>query len=148
MDFTPASAQRAAQDGHIETWLHGFLTTTGDNVPLSLGLKLEPRWYLGPVRFPLALLARCLGPEEGMEYPVSIERWEAKTAAMCSSIAQGWEPPPLLVMYQDDGVLSVRDGNNRHGVLGKSGVRNYWTIFWFNKEVHLRQFESTYGKYL
>jgi hypothetical protein len=131
MDFTPASAQRAAQDGHIETWLHGFLTTTGDNV-----------------RFPLALLARCLGPEEGMEYPVSIERWEAKTAAMCSSIAQGWEPPPLLVMYQDDGVLSVRDGNNRHGALGKSGVRNYWTIFWFNKEVHLRQFESTYGKYL
>ncbi len=63
MNFTPASALHAAQEGQIKAWLHALLTTTGNNVPQSLGLKREPRWYLGPVRFPLALLARGRGIE-------------------------------------------------------------------------------------
>jgi len=147
MDYTPAGALHAARNGQIETWLHAFLTADGKNTPLSEGLKLAPRCYLGPVRFPLVLLSRCLGPEEGMEYRVPLPHWQAKTAAMCASIARGWKPPPLLVMYRDDGVLSVRDGNNRYGALTQSGVRDYWTIFWFNQLTDRDRFEAAYGQH-
>jgi hypothetical protein len=148
MDFAPAGALRAARDGQIEGWLHAFLTSSGNNIPLSEGLKRDPRWYLGPLSFPLNLLTRCLGPEQGMEYPVSVARWEKKTAAMCASLSRGWEPPPLLAMYCDDGMLSVRDGNHRHGALTQRGVRAYWTIFWFNNAAHVPLFEATYDAYL
>jgi hypothetical protein len=132
--FTPDIALQCAEEGRLEEWLHDFLLTVGKNAPLSHGLRLQERYWFGPCQFPLHLLTPCCGPDDGMEYPARPDAWQGKIAQMCASLAEGWEPPPLLVQYRKGGVLSLRDGNHRHTALVRSGITEYWTIFWFDRE--------------
>jgi hypothetical protein len=132
VNFGPEEALQYAQDGLLEDWVHKFLTTAGSNLPLSLGLKKQARWWLGPRYFPLTLLERCCGPEEGMEYRQPTEDFEKQVNAMAVAIQQGWQPPPMIVVWGLDGILSVRDGNHRLEALLRSGLQAYWVVFWFN----------------
>jgi hypothetical protein len=144
MSFTPEELLRYADSNRLEEWIHSFLTTVGGNEPLSIGLKLQPRYWLGPVQLPLASLTRCLGPEEGMEYRVPMSHWEESTTAMLTSMRKGWRPPPLIAVYTEDGSLSVRDGNHRHGALVKAGIHEHWTVVWCNTEAERRRCRRQY----
>ncbi len=143
--FTPEEAIQQAQAGLLEEWVHTFLTTEGSNSPLSTGLKLQTRWWLGPLRFSLALLERCCGPEAHMEYREPLESFEQRVAAMMASLKQAWQPPPLIIMYTADRKLSIRDGSHRHEALIRSGYGTYWAIFWFNCEQDKQEFLDTYA---
>jgi len=79
-----------------------------------------------------------------MEYPVPVAQWEQATSAMCASMERGWEPPPLIVEYRGS-VLSLRDGNHRHGALLQRGTTHYWAIFWFNDDKDRQEFVATYA---
>jgi len=123
-----------SQKGDIETWVHTFLQDEGKNKPLSDGLKKQKRYWLGPIEIDFSKLDRIVGPEEGMEYPESIEGWNERVGKMSDDVAKGWIPAPLIVEYRN-GILSLRDGNHRMAALQKSGVSKYWTIIWFNSEI-------------
>lgn len=131
--MTLAGALQAARQGAIEDWVHEFLLTIGKNEPMSVGLKKQQRFWWGPVQLELSRLIRCCGPEQYMEYPVDPERFEQYVAEMVTSVINGWQPPPLIAVY-DHGALSLRDGNHRHEALTRAGFDCYWTIVWFNDE--------------
>ncbi|MFZ5824527.1 MAG: chromosome partitioning protein ParB, partial [Bacillota bacterium] len=66
---SPDTVIRLAQEGRLEEWVHTFLESIGGNVPMSDGLRLQPRFWVGPVVIPLDRLAR------------------------------GWAPPPLIAQF-------------------------------------------------
>lgn len=52
---------------------YAYLLSDGDNEPFSDGLRRFERTFHGPVRFPLLLLSRNTGPEEGMRWQIHPE---------------------------------------------------------------------------
>lgn len=142
LDLSLKGAYEASAQGRIEEWVHAFLTGPGDNQALSDGLRLFPRWWLGPIHLELKALQPCCGPDEGLEYVVDRERFMKYTGRMCESICAGWEPPPLIAHYRGAGVLSLRDGNHRYAALCHIGVSTYPTIIWFDSSEDLAGYEG------
>jgi hypothetical protein len=147
--FDVPTAQAFANQGRLEEWVHAYLLG-GDwaNPGLSDGLKLQQRWWLGPLELPLAALERCVGPEPGMEYPVTVKYWEWRTGEIADGIrASGAGPldlPPLIAMY-DQGHLSVRDGNHRYGAYEMLGWPTAWALVWFNSQEEYLMANSSLG---
>lgn len=130
---TPYEVVRLASEGRLEEWVHGFLNSVGKNVGLSDGLRLQPRYWIGPLVLPLERLERCCGPESSMEYVMNEERWDAYTGRMAESLAKGWAPPPVIAQY-GDGHFVLRDGNHRHEGLRRAGKKSYWCLIWCDSE--------------
>ncbi len=148
MRFDTRTAIDYAQQGRLEEWVHGYLLGgPWRNEGLSDGLKLQRRWWRGPVELPLAMLARCVGTEPGMEYPVRAEYWEGRMAEMIASIrgagAGPLDMPPLIATFdpQTPARLSVRDGNHRLGAYERLGWPNAWVLVWYNSEA---EYEAGY----
>lgn len=130
MIFSVGEAQKYANKGLLEEWVHEFLMTAGKNPEFSEGLKLQKRYWTGPLEMDLDRIERCCGPEESMEYRVDAGCFRSYVDEMAKSLNKGWESPPLLVQYVG-GRLSVRDGNHRYEALKKCGIKRYWVILWF-----------------
>jgi hypothetical protein len=144
LGFDTRSALKATGEGKIEEWVHCYLTTGGwANPAFSRGLKLEKRWWNGPIEVNLKDLSRCVGPEPGMEYPVTFEYWDERTRQMALTLTEPLAIPPLIVEYRN-GELSVRDGNTRHGAMELLQWRTCWVIFWYTAEsdYHRHQIKS------
>ena len=64
MEFTVTTALEYARSGQIEEWVHAYLTS-GDwiNLGLADGLRLQTRWWLGPVSVNITDLTRACVPE-------------------------------------------------------------------------------------
>jgi hypothetical protein len=138
LEFDTGAAIQAARDGKIEQWVHRYLCTgKWANPAFSDGLKLEKRWWYGPVEVPLAALTRVVGPEPGMQYPVTAEYWENHTRRMAETLTTPLALPPLIVEYRR-GQLSVCDGNTRHGAMSRLGWPACWVIFWYTAEADYR----------
>ncbi len=135
---TLSAALASGNRGEIGDWVHDFLVTVGKNPEMAEGLRLERRYWLGPILMDLERLPRCCGPEPDMEYRVDPKRFDEYVGRMIGSIRQGWEPPPLIASY-DAGRLSVRDGNHRHEALVRNGCSHYWVIIWCNSEDDYRR---------
>lgn len=127
--FTVEEAISFSKHGCIEEWVHTFLKTTGDNVPFSEGLKLQRRYWAGPVLIPLNQLKRCCGPEEDMEFRVSADHWDKKIASFRDLIRNGWEYAPLIVQIAQDRLI-VSDGNHRYEALRTLNHEDCWVILW------------------
>ncbi|NBD26908.1 ParB N-terminal domain-containing protein [Paenibacillus glycinis] len=127
--FTAEEALAFAKADCLEEWVHLFLRTAGNNAPFSEGLKLQKRFWAGPVLVPLAELERCCGPEPEMEYYNPPESWEARVESLMAALRGGWSCAPLIAQVAD-GKLSIRDGNHRHEALRRLGVSSCWTIVW------------------
>jgi hypothetical protein len=132
--FDLSTAIALGRTGQIEEWVHTYLNA-GDwaNPGLSNGLKLQQRWWIGPIEMDLSQLVRCVGPEPGMEYPVDAQHWEELTGKMAESMTDPLRVPPLIAEYRS-GELSVRDGNTRHGAFARKGWSTAWVIIWYNRE--------------
>ena len=135
--FNVASAQQAAQIGKLEEWVHAYLNTGHwANPALSEGLKLQKRWWRGPLELPLTEIHRCVGPEPGMEYLVSEVYWEGRIQPMADSIlAAGltaYDLPPFIVEYGKE--FSIRDGNHRCGAFERLGWKTAWVLIWYDRE--------------
>jgi hypothetical protein len=126
------SAQRAAEAGTIEHWIHAYLAS-GDwaNPGLSAGLRIAQRWWRGPLLVPLVSLERCCGPEATMEYRMEPAAWEQRVAAIAGSLTTRERVPPLIVEYRA-GTLSVRDGNHRLAAMERVSWSEGWIIVWYN----------------
>ena len=76
----------------------------------------------------MADLVPLAGPaDEDVLCPVEPDEWEADVESMEASIEDGWDPPPLLVEYQD-GQLLLQDGNHRYEALVRGGAPRAWVL--------------------
>ena len=133
-EFDTGSAQRYAREGRLEEWVHKYLLAgKWANPGLSAGLRLQKRWWNGPVEVNLTDLSRAVGPEAGMEYQVKNDYWMDRTSRMAESMRSPLAIPPLIVEYRS-GRLSIRDGNTRHGAMSLLGWSKCWVIIWYNTE--------------
>src|SRR5688500_1606553 len=111
--FSLTSAFVAAQQDALPLWVGDFLASRGsDNAILAAALAQKRHWWLGPIRLPVDSLVRLAGPEDEALVPIDEDEWESDVEEMEESLEEGWQPPPLLVEYQD-GKLLLQDGNHR-----------------------------------
>ncbi len=132
--FDVPTALAFAKQNRLEAWIHAYLLA-GEwaNPGLSDGLKLQRRWWIGPIELALSALVRALGPEAEMEYQVLPQNWDERTGRLAASLRDPLAVPPLIAEYRS-GLLSVRDGNHRHGAMARKGWSTTWVIIWYNSE--------------
>jgi hypothetical protein len=121
-----------------------FLTGEGDNIPFSDGLKLEKRYYFGPVKFKLDMFERCCGPEPDKKYVVGRDAFERHVAELQKRFDKGWDMPPLIVNYDSEG-FELNDGNHRYEALKRSGINEYYFIVWTTTESDAADFNRKYS---
>ncbi|MGB0384620.1 MAG: chromosome partitioning protein ParB [Ardenticatenaceae bacterium] len=132
--FDVPTAQQYAGEGRLEEWVHIYLNT-GDwaNLGLSEGLKLQKRWWNGPLEVKHSDLVRACGPEAHMEYRLDPDDWSERTSKIAQSLTNPLALPPLIIEYRQ-GELSIRDGNTRHGAMELKGWQSCWVLIWYNTE--------------
>lgn len=136
MGFDLAGAQAWAQQGRIEDWVHHYLLSSvggSTNPQFSDGLKLERRWWNGPLEVALTDLSPAVGTDPGMEYVVDLDYWQKRTSKLADTFTTLTALPPLIVEYCA-GELSVRDGNTRLGAMQRLGWSSCWVVIWYNSE--------------
>lgn len=148
--FDVPTAQDYARQGRLEEWIHAYLLGgSWANPGLSDGLKLQPRWWRGPLLLPLDHLVRACGPEADSEYYVPLEGWSLRTRRLADGIvASGGTPltiPPLIINY-DNRVWSVRDGNHRHEAMRLLGWPEAWVLIWYNSLEEYQQDPESFSR--
>lgn len=135
INFDVPSALQFAQDGRLEEWIHAYLNSgSWANPGLSERLRLQKRWWRGPVEVRLDDLQRACGPEEDMEYRMEPSGWQERTQRLAQSFTDLLHIPPMIVEYRS-GILCIRDGNHRHEAIRLKGWDTCWVIIWYNSEV-------------
>lgn len=145
MKFTPNEAIAFAEQGHLVRWIERFLKTSGNNSALWEGLCLAQRWWQPPHKMYLSQLTRVVGPEAHMEYMQDRANFATRIQSMTTSLADGWQPPPLIVEYRGLDNLSIRDGNHRYVALKQTKYKDYWIITWFNSETDYEAYRSHFN---
>ena len=131
------------KNGNIEEWVHVFLLGSGNNVPLSDGLKKTKRYWVGPIEYDVSKLIRVGGPEEGKEYPETQETWDARIEEMLKDLEHGWKPAPLIAEYKN-GEIKVRDGGHRLAAFEKTRLKKVWVVIWSNNEEDYKELNKQY----
>ncbi|MEW6724348.1 MAG: hypothetical protein AB1331_05430 [Bacillota bacterium] len=93
--FSVKETREYARRGAIEEWFQTFLTTVGDNPALSEGLKLQKRYWVGPVLIDVSQLHRCCGREPETEFVDSAEAGERHIERFRKLITDAQGPAPL-----------------------------------------------------
>ena len=136
LELDTVSAQRWAEDGKVEEWVHKYLLSGKGgrtNAEFSEGLKRERRWWNGPLELNITDLSPIVGTEPGMEYEVDKHYWENRTNGFAESFSSILSLPPLIAEYRS-GELSLRDGNTRFAAMKLLGWTTCWVIIWYNSE--------------
>ena len=144
---TLSSAQEYAKEHKIEDWIHQYLLSDGHNKEFSDGLKLFDRYFIGPVKMPLALFRRCCGPEESMKYRVNAEWFEKHVAGLENVLKTTADMPPMIANYVH-GHFELNDGNHRLEAYRRLGVKEYYMIIWITEKSDYEAFLSQYPEYL
>ena len=67
--YNAQAALEAAERGKLEDWVLSYLGTGyWANHAMVEGLKKSPRWWNGPMKLPISMLNRALGPEASMKF--------------------------------------------------------------------------------
>lgn len=139
--FTVETARRAAANDDLGDWVVRFLASPGsDNAPLGHKLSDPPRVWIGPVEIPIKQLHRLAGPaDHPVLCAVDEDYWRADVEDLSEKIADGWEPPPMVVTYQDD-ELVLEDGNHRAEGVRRAGETTAWCVVSFENEAERDHF--------
>jgi len=129
--FSVREAKEYAKKGLLEEWIHDFLITMGKNENLSLGLKKEKRYWVGPITVSLDKLYRVCGTEKNIKFREGEERWEKRINRIINGIKSGWEMPPFIVTYKRRKLI-IADGSHRHEALKRRGFKKYWAVIWYD----------------
>lgn len=144
---TLSSAIGFAKNGKLEEWVHTYLLSDGHNREFSDGLKLFDRYFLGPVKMPLALFKRCCGPEEDMKYRYPRELFEIKVQQIEEVVKNVPDLPPLIVNYMKD-KFELNDGNHRFEAYTRLGIKEAYVIVWITEKEEYLDFMEKYSGYL
>jgi ParB-like nuclease domain len=145
-DATVEGALEAAHRGDLGRWVQEFLRSPGsDNAPLGAELRSELSSWYGPVRLPFDELHRLAGPADQPTLVRLEDDDLERVDDMQESLDDGWQPPPVIVSYED-GKLYVEDGNHRIEGLRRAGCSNYWSVVGFSDEQQRQRFlDKSFG---
>lgn len=126
--YTVDAARRAAEDGTLGEWVAEFLASPGSDNP-ALGEQLsDGRDWLGPVELAIHELHRLAGPPgDPVLCPVDDDWWRDDVGELAEKVDDGWEPPPLVVTFQE-GRLLLEDGNHRVEGIRRAGDERAWAV--------------------
>lgn len=141
------TAQAFANVGRIEEWIHIYLCSDGHNKAFSDGLKLDKRFFLGPLRMPLNMFKRCCGPEETMKWQVDAVSFDRHVTTLTKAILAHTNLPPLIIQYTSDG-FTLTDGNHRWEAYNRLGITEAAVIIWGTGQSDEEAFRKFYNKYL
>jgi hypothetical protein len=80
------------------------------------------------VRLPLDQLQRLAGPpDHPVLVPVDEDEWRDDVEDLGNKVEDGWEPPPMIVTFRDDG-LHLEDGNHRVEGMRRAGEDAVWAV--------------------
>jgi hypothetical protein len=134
VDTTSVDAARAASErDELGEWVEAFLRSPGsDNAELAEQLTSRPRWWVGPMSVRLDQLHRLAGPPgEPVLVETDEEDWSDDVDDLVQRVADGWEPPPVIVSYRDD-QLVLEDGNHRVEAVRRAGGSETWAVVGFD----------------
>ncbi len=142
---TLSSAREYAALGKLEDWVHAYLLSDGHNEEFSRGLRLYPRRFLGPMKMPFSLFARCCGPEPHMKWRIDGKWFERHVANLQEVITHEEDLPPLIVHYlipygETEGVFELNDGNHRLEAYHRLGIAEGEVIVWITEDEEYQQF--------
>jgi hypothetical protein len=144
---TITGAREAADAEQIDEWVHAFLSAgLGANPPMAVGLRIQQRWWIGPVAVPVASLTRICGPEAEMEYRTTPEAWEARVAAIMNVELE--RLPPVILEYRGPGLLRLSDGSHRHEAIRRRGADTIWALIWCNSESDFLSAQRVWATFL
>lgn len=143
-NFPPQLFSNYARNGKIDDIVDEFLMTEGDNVDLAKGLKIQKRYWFGPIEIALDDLIRSCGPEENVEFFEEQAVWDERVKELMQSIREGYLLPTFIVQYLDDKKLSIRDGNHRFEAYKRLEYKKYWALIWFDDASKLESFKNKY----
>ena len=146
-DRTLTTARAFAAEGRLEEWIHTYLCSDGHNQPFSDGLKLDKRFYIGPLDMPLSLFTRCCGPEETMKWQVHPDGFEKHVSTLEDAIRAHADLPPLIVQFTEEG-FTLNDGNHRLEAFRRVGVETYAVIIWGTLPSDEERFRREYRPYI
>ena len=132
-EYSVTTAREAADRGELGDWVADFLASPGsDNAELGEQLTSRPRWWAGPVPLPLDQLNRLAGPPGApVLREVDEDDWRDDVDELAAEVADGHEPPPVIVTHKDD-QLVLEDGNHRVEALRRAGRTKAWGVVGFD----------------
>jgi hypothetical protein len=142
--FSLPLAQAAHARGELGDWIQSYLRSEGHNHHLADYLLAAQPTLVILQEFPLHRLTRIMGPEPGLLFTESTEKWKRRVTELMEIITSTSSPvnssvqfPPLIVtdLWQD---LQLSDGSHRHEALLRCGATSYWTAFLFTKASSLK----------
>jgi hypothetical protein len=130
--FTVETARAAAAEDRLDQWMARFLASPGsDNAPLGQMLGERGLLWIGPIELPISRLNRLAGPPgHPVVVEVDDEEWRDDISDLEEKVEDGWEPPPVVVTY-DDGQLKLEDGNHRVEGMRRAGEATAWAVVGF-----------------
>lgn len=141
--MTLAQALEMARENRIEDWVNEFLNQSDHhgNAGLSKGLKLQKRFWQGPLELDFVSLIQGCGPSK--EYPFYEPEidWNITISKFKERLENGENPPPLIVEYRPSGFY-IADGNHRYGAMKEVGLTKYWCVVWCNSEKDYLSFKE------
>jgi hypothetical protein len=142
-EHTVDSARAAAAQDGLAGWVRDFLASPGsDNAALAEELTRTLGWWTGPVRLPIERLHRLAGPPDApVLEPVGEGEWDDRVYEMRDLVAEGWDPPPVIVAERD-GQLVLEDGNHRVESLRQAGRTEAWAVVGFEDEDACARFQA------
>lgn len=131
--FTVETARVAAAEDSLDEWMARFLASPGsDNAPLGQMLSERSLLWIGPLELPIADLNRLAGPPgHPVVVEVDDEEWRDDVEDLHEKVEEGWEPPPVVVTYED-GQLKLEDGNHRVEGMRRAGETMAWSVVGFD----------------
>ena len=143
--YSVESARSASERGQLGQWVAEFLASPGsDNAVLGAALEQKVKWWVGPERLPIDKLHRLAGPPgDPVLCPVDDDYWDERVEDMDELAEEGWEPPPVIVVYRGD-ELVLEDGNHRVESLRRAGKREAWAVVGFERTADRDRFASRY----
>ena len=143
-EFTLDGARAAAERDELAEWVRRFLSSDGsDNSALAHDLSQRMKWWTGPVQLPLNRLKRLAGPPDApVLCPVDEDEWPDYVEDMAEKAKDGWEPPPVIVAYNDDGFV-LEDGNHRVEGLRRARADQAWAVIGFERPEDLERFNAS-----
>lgn len=130
--YSVESARSASERDELAQWVAEFLASPGsDNAVLGEDLRQNIEWWVGPERLPIDKLHRLAGPPgDPVLCPVDEDYWDERVETMDQLAEDGWEPPPVIVVYRGD-ELVLEDGNHRVESLRRAGRQEAWAVVGF-----------------
>jgi hypothetical protein len=141
MEFTVHEAREYADKNQLLEWLTRYLTEVGGNPELATGIQIQQNAIklVGPTLYPLRLMDRCSGPEKGIQFPESTEKWEKFVEMAQRRLRGGLNPPPLIITRKNAFGASISEvvhnsrytilhGSYQHEALKRMGRTEYWAI--------------------